>query len=78
MNAELSVIREKGLEVLKKELGPVGTVYFVRQFSSGSGNYTEERRCLQKSTSIEEIASRIKQRKLAKKTAKSKKVAVLS
>jgi len=77
MNAELSVIRERGLEVLKKELGPVGTVYFVRQFSSGSGNYTEERRCLQKNTSIKDIADRIKQRKLAKKSVRSRKTAVV-
>ncbi|MDR3002103.1 MAG: hypothetical protein LBU89_12680 [Fibromonadaceae bacterium] len=78
MNADLSVIRERGLEVLRKELGPVGTAYFVRQFSSGSGNYTEERRCLQKNTSIEEIANRIKQRKLVKKSVKNRKLAVLS
>ena len=63
MNANLSVIREKGLKALKKELGPVGTVYFIRQFYSGSGNYTEERRALQNDVSIGEIADRIKKRK---------------
>jgi len=66
MNANLSVIREKGLRVLKKELGPAGMVYFIRQFYSGSGNYTEERRAMQKSISINEIADRIKKRKQAK------------
>jgi len=77
MNADLSTIRERGLKVLKKELGPAGMVYFVRQFSSGSGNYTEERRSLQKAISIEEIADRIKKRKLVKKSVKSGKIAVL-
>jgi hypothetical protein len=66
MNANLSAIREKGLKVLKKELGPAGMVYFIRQFYSGSGNYTEERRALQKSISINEIADRIKKKKQAK------------
>jgi hypothetical protein len=65
MNADLSTIREKGLKVLKKELGPAGMVYFVRQFSSGSGNYTEERRSLQKTVSIKDIADRIKKRRIA-------------
>ena len=67
MNANLSVIRERGLKVLKKELGPAGMVYFIRQFYSGSGNYTEERRTLQKRFSIEEIADRIKAKKQAKR-----------
>jgi len=69
MNANLSVIREKGLKVLKKELGPTGMVYFIRQFYSGSGNYTEERRALQKGVSINEIAERINKRKQAKQRA---------
>jgi len=66
MNANLSVIREKGLKVLKKELGPTGMVYFIRQFYSGSGNYTEERRALQKGLSVNEIADSIKRKKLVK------------
>jgi hypothetical protein len=33
---------------------------------SGSGNYTEERRALQKSISINEVADRIKKKKQAK------------
>jgi hypothetical protein len=37
-------IREKGFEALTRELGAVGTVYFLRQFSSGKGNWTEDRK----------------------------------
>jgi hypothetical protein len=36
-------IREKGLEALTRELGAVGTVYFLRQFNSGKGNWTEKK-----------------------------------
>jgi hypothetical protein len=36
-------VREAGMSALKKELGTVGTVYFLRQFSAGQGNYTQER-----------------------------------
>jgi hypothetical protein len=37
-------IREKGMEVLTRELGSVGTVYFLRQFSTGRGDWTEDRK----------------------------------
>jgi hypothetical protein len=38
-----SVVRRAGMAALKKELGVVGTAYFLRQFDFGRGNYTEER-----------------------------------
>ncbi|GHT49146.1 MAG: hypothetical protein Ta2A_18370 [Treponemataceae bacterium] len=37
-------IREKGMEALTRELGTIGTVYFLRQFNNGSGNWTEDRK----------------------------------
>jgi hypothetical protein len=37
-------IREKGLEALTRELGTVGTVYFLRLYNSGKGNWTEDRK----------------------------------
>jgi hypothetical protein len=37
-------IREKGMEALNRELGTIGTVYFLRQFNNGSGNWTEDRK----------------------------------
>ena len=39
----LSIIRKVGIETLTKELGPVATAYFIRQFDMGKGNYTKER-----------------------------------
>jgi hypothetical protein len=48
-------IREKGLEALTRELGPVGTVYFLRQFNSGKGNWTEDRKKELAGLAIEDI-----------------------
>ena len=36
-------IRKAGLEALNKELGVVGTAYFLRQFNKGNGDYTAKR-----------------------------------
>jgi hypothetical protein len=63
MNSDLSHIREKGLKILVKELGPVDAVQFMSQFEKGNGNYTEERQEALKGITIEQIAARIAQRK---------------
>jgi len=39
----LEQIRFAGLEVLARELGPVGMVRFLQQFETGKGDYSEER-----------------------------------
>jgi hypothetical protein len=36
-------IRQTGLEVLSRELGPVGMIRFLQQYEIGSGDYSEER-----------------------------------
>jgi hypothetical protein len=36
-------IRAAGLRALERELGTVGMVRFLQQFSRGSGDYTKER-----------------------------------
>jgi hypothetical protein len=48
-----SAIRKAGIEVLTKELGPLGMVLFMRQYDSGNGNYTEERDELLKDITVE-------------------------
>jgi hypothetical protein len=63
MNSDLKTIREDGIRVLIKELGATGTVNFLRQFESGSGNYTEERESILAGITIDEIATSIKNRK---------------
>ena len=38
-----AIVREFGMSALRKELGVVGTTYFLRQFNFSRGNYTDER-----------------------------------
>ena len=42
-NRSLASVRKAGFSALQKELGTVGTVYFIRQFNTGYGDYTAER-----------------------------------
>jgi len=63
MNTDLKEIREKGLEVLTKELGAAATVRFLRQFENGYGDYTEEREALLKDVTIDDVAASIARRK---------------
>jgi hypothetical protein len=52
-------IREKGMEVLNRELGSVGTVYFLRQFGTGKGNWTEDRKTELADISVADIENDI-------------------
>ena len=63
MNANLNTIREDGFRILVKGLGTAGAVNFLRQFENGSGNYTKERETAHAGITIDEIASRIKERR---------------
>lgn len=59
----LNQIQQKGLEVLSRELGPVGMIRFLQMFETGYGDYTEERRQWLDSQRIEEIVQRIRQKR---------------
>ena len=48
-------IRKAGFEALKEKLGIAGTVYFIRQFSPGYGDYTRERDALHADLTFDEI-----------------------
>jgi hypothetical protein len=61
-----SLVREAGLAALKKELGVVGTAYFLRQFDFGRGNYTEERGEWLDNQNNEDILEGIRKMKLQK------------
>ncbi|MDR1330146.1 MAG: hypothetical protein LBK23_11155 [Oscillospiraceae bacterium] len=56
-----SVVREAGMSALKKELGAVGTAYFLRQFSAGQGDYTREREELLDGIAFEDIVNRVRE-----------------
>jgi hypothetical protein len=48
-------VRERGLDALNRELGTVGTIYFIRQFSTGHGDYTQERKSLLAGVTTEDL-----------------------
>jgi hypothetical protein len=57
----LMEINRDAIRILSKEIGIVDTVRFVNQFTTGYGNYTEEREQLFKDVSLDEVISTIKQ-----------------
>ncbi|UQZ91398.1 hypothetical protein C4J81_19050 (plasmid) [Deltaproteobacteria bacterium Smac51] len=62
INASFNTIREQGFRVLVEGLGTVGAINFLRQFESGSGDYTAEREKLHGDVTIDDIAARIQKR----------------
>lgn len=59
----LSEINKQATEILDREMGVVDTLRFLSQFSSGSGDYTKERKQWLDSLSLEQITSEIKARR---------------
>ena len=56
-----TVVRKAGMSALKKELGTVGAVYFIRQFESGHGDYTAERGELLKDITLDDIIKNVRE-----------------
>ncbi|NCR39675.1 MAG: hypothetical protein GPJ21_07265 [Microcystis aeruginosa W13-11] len=55
----LNEITQQAIQVLSKEIGIASTVRFLNQFSTGYGNYTEERKSLFKDLTLDEILKRM-------------------
>ena len=55
-----TAVRRAGMSALKKELGTVGLTYFLRQFSTGHGNYTAERDKLFEDITLDEIVENVR------------------
>jgi len=53
-------IRHHGLEALKRELGVVGMVRFMQQFTNGQGDYSVERHQWLDQLTQEEIMDQIR------------------
>lgn len=51
----LSQITQDAIAILMKEIGIANTLRFLNQFSTGFGNYTEERETLFKDLTLDEI-----------------------
>ena len=60
---DLSNIRRRGIEALTEKLGSVGMVEFIRQFDSGYGDYTRERREWLDDSDVQSIGKQIKTKK---------------
>ena len=60
---DLSTIRRMGIEALTEKLGSVGMVEFIRQFDSGYGDYTRERREWLDDSDVQSIGKQIKAKK---------------
>jgi hypothetical protein len=57
----LAEITHEAISLLCKHIGVANTVRFINQFTTGYGNYTEERQELFGDMSLEEIVAEIKQ-----------------
>lgn len=59
-------INQQAIRLLYKELGVVDAVRFLKQFTQGYGNYTQEREVIFANKSLDDIVSEIeKRRKMA-------------
>jgi len=56
-------INQQAIRLLYKELGVVYAVRFLKQFTQGYGNYTQEREVLFGKKSLDEIVSEIEKRR---------------
>lgn len=56
-------INQQAIRLLYKELGVVDAVRFLKQFTQGYGNYTQEREALFANKSLEEIVSEIEKKR---------------
>jgi hypothetical protein len=59
----LAEITSLALKVLYREIGIVNTVRFVNQFTTGYGNYTEEREQILKGVTLDDAVSDIKKQR---------------
>ena len=55
-----SEITRHAIDLLSKEMGIVDTVRFLNQFTTGYGDYTEEREALFKDLTLDEILAAMK------------------
>ena len=59
----LDKINEEALRLLTKELGVANTARFIQQFTTGAGNYTEERKELLKDWTLDDVLEETKRRR---------------
>lgn len=57
----LQEINHQAISVLCREIGIANTLRFIKQFSTGSGDFTTERQKFMESQSLDSILNEIKQ-----------------
>ena len=55
-------ITKEAFKVLNKEMGIVDTVRFINQFTTGYGDYTQDREQLFKDMTLDDIISAVKKK----------------
>ena len=66
-------IRENGLKVLARELGPVGMVRFIQQFEKGAGDYSTERHRWLGTATVKTLVEKARTRRRVKSHSNKKK-----
>jgi hypothetical protein len=56
-------VNQQAINLLYKELGVVDAVRFLKQFTQGYGNYTQERETIFVNKSLDDIVSEIEKRR---------------
>jgi hypothetical protein len=59
-------INQQAINLLYKELGVIDAVRFLKQFTQGYGNYTQEREEMFANKSLEDIVNEIEKRRKTK------------
>ncbi len=59
----LAEITQEAVRILCEKIGIVNTIRFVNQFTTGYGNYTEEREKLFADLTMDDIVAEIKSKK---------------
>ncbi len=65
----LAEITTEALKVLYKEIGIVNTVRFINQFTTGYGDYTQEREQLFADLTLDDVVSEIKRKRRPSRSA---------
>jgi len=60
----LTKINHQAIRILYKEIGIVNTIQFINQFTTGYGNYTEEREQMFGEVTLKDIVADIKQMRI--------------
>lgn len=62
----LAEITDEALSILFREMGIANTIRFLNQYTTGHGNYTEERDALFADMTLDDLVAAIKQQRNAR------------